>query len=134
MEKLYRYGLAVWAIFVVLAIINGAARESLYEEDFGELAAHQLSSVIFIAAIFIVTYAFLRTARIKASGRQYLILGLMWVCLTVIFEFGFGHFVMGNAWETLLADYNIFEGRLWAFVLIATLFAPWVVGKISESR
>jgi hypothetical protein len=53
------------------------------------------------------------------------------VVLTVLFEFGFGHFVMGNSWDTLLADYNVLEGRIWVMVLITETVAPYLMGRLS---
>jgi hypothetical protein len=40
------------------------------------------------------------------------------------FELLAGHYVFGNSWEKLLADYNLFRGRIWVLVLIVILFAP----------
>ena len=42
----------------------------------------------------------------------------------------FFHFAMGVPWETLLADYNIFAGRLWLVVLLTTLCGPALIGGI----
>ena len=51
-------------------------------------------------------------------------LGTAWVALTVAFEFLAGHYVSGNGWERLFADYNVFRGRIWILVLVAKLLAP----------
>jgi hypothetical protein len=48
-----------------------------------------------------------------------LIVSCFWVGLTVLFEFVFGHYVLGNSWDVLLADYRIWQGRLWSLVLIS---------------
>jgi hypothetical protein len=56
--------------------------------------------------------------------------GALWVGLTVAFEFGFGHYVMGAPWEVLLADYDILRGRLWPLVLAANLVAPLLAGRL----
>ena len=40
------------------------------------------------------------------------------------FEFLAGHYVFGNSWERLIADYNVFRGRIWILVLAANIFAP----------
>jgi hypothetical protein len=37
---------------------------------------------------------------------SFLVLGLLWLVLTVAFEFGVGHFVFGRSWESLGEDYN----------------------------
>ena len=38
-------------------------------------------------------------------------IGAAWVVLTVIFEFGFGHYVDGKSWSELLENYNLPAGR-----------------------
>jgi hypothetical protein len=50
--------------------------------------------------------------------------GAAWVGLTVLFEFGFGHYVANRPWSTLLAHYNVRRGRLWPLVLAAMGIAP----------
>jgi hypothetical protein len=57
-------------------------------------------------------------------------IGTFWVILTVLFEFGFGHYVAKHSWQKLFADYNIFKGRLWLLVLINNIFAPVFSGYL----
>ena len=59
-----------------------------------------------------------------------LLIGALWLTLTVVFEFGFGHYVIGHPWKYLLADYNIFKGRLWSLVLLVTFVSPLFWGYI----
>jgi hypothetical protein len=61
---------------------------------------------------------------------QALGVGLFWLLFTVLFEFGAGHYLFRNPWEQLLADYNIFKGRIWVLVLLATLFAPYWAARL----
>ena len=123
--QLYLYGLGVWILFMLLAIINAGIREKLYKPKVGELRAHQISSIIFIILIFVVSYAFLK--RVDATSMQSLLLGIIWFLLTIGFEFLFGHYIIKHPWSKLLADYNILKGRLWGLVLICILIAPWVL-------
>jgi hypothetical protein len=51
-------------------------------------------------------------------------IGIIWVVLTLAFEFLGGHFLFGKPWQELLADYNLFAGRIWVMVLIVTLMTP----------
>jgi hypothetical protein len=44
--------------------------------------------------------------------------------MTVAFELLAGHYLFGNTWERLLADYNVLRGRIWVLVLITTFLAP----------
>ena len=114
-----------WLGMVILAILNGAIREKAYGQFMRELSAHQLSSftglVLFGVYIWVLTGLF----RIESS-RQALLIGGMWLIMTVVFEFIFGHFVMGHPWNKFFNDYNIPEGRVWSLVLIWTAVAPYL--------
>ena len=128
-SSLYLYSLGVWVLFVFLAIINGTLR-GFYAPYTGELLAHQISSIIFSTVIFAVTYALLKYSGVSGTPVQFIYVGLMWVSLTVSFEFLFGHFVIGHSWEYLLHDYNFLEGRIWLLVLIVTAISPWLANRM----
>jgi hypothetical protein len=49
-------------------------------------------------------------------------LGVLWLALTLGFEFPVGQYIVRNSWGTL-TDYNVPQGRIWVFVLIMTLIA-----------
>ncbi len=123
-----RYTLACIFLLVV-AIINAGIREAGYKRFLGELAAHQLSSAT--AIILFGLCVWLLTLRWKLqSSAQALAVGLIWLVLTVAFEFCFGHFLMKHPWSRLLHDYNILEGRVWILVLVWILLAPLAIYKI----
>ena len=65
-----------------------------------------------------------------ASNGQALAVGLIWLGLTVAFEFLFMHHVRGMPWSRLLHDYNVLEGRVWVFVLLWVFLAPLVVHRV----
>lgn len=119
----------VWVLIAVLAIILGGIRTTFILPAAGEPAAHQIGTGIFLVVQFLVIYFFVRFARITAT-RDLIFIGLFWIVLTVLFEFIFGHYIMDHPWEKLLADYNIFAGRLWILVLINNIAAPLISGKI----
>jgi hypothetical protein len=130
---LFIKSVVVWIIFVILAIINGIIRNQYITPRFGDYAGHVISSVILIALIFVVTFFFIRYIRVTAFT-ELLSIGTFWLILTIIFEFVFGHYVVGHPWERLFADYNILKGRLWSLVLLNNLLAPIICGKIIRSR
>ena len=43
--------------------------------------------------------------------------------LTVLFEFGLGHYVLRSLWSELLANYNLADGRIWVLVPVGGLRA-----------
>ncbi len=120
-----------WCILVVLAIINGAFRQKVILPKVGEQKAHVISTITFILMQFLVICFYIKLNSITDISIL-LIIGLYWIVLTVLFEFVFGHYVMKHPWKKLLADYNVFKGRLWLFVLINNLAAPLIAGKILQ--
>ncbi|MEW6194823.1 MAG: hypothetical protein AB1521_06695 [Bacteroidota bacterium] len=125
---LFKYFL-LWFPMVIIAIVNGSIRQFFYTKFLNELAAHQVS--VLSGIIFFAVYVWIITGVWKIeSSAQAITIGIMWLAMTIIFEFVFGHFVMGNSWEKLLADYNIFKGRLWIVVLIWTAISPYIFFKL----
>ena len=127
---MFRYFLC-WFPMLLLAVINGTARDLWYKKYIGELPAHQVSTISLIILfgfyIWFVIHQFP-----PASGRQAIYIGLLWLTLTLVFEFGFGR-MRGNSWEKLLADYNILQGRIWILILIWTTIAPYLFFKIGRN-
>ncbi|HNF43678.1 MAG TPA: hypothetical protein PLT49_08420 [Ferruginibacter sp.] len=121
-----KYFLA-WFPMLLLAIGNGALREFVFRKYMGELPAHQLSTFSLLL-LFTIYIRFVIHWIPPVSARQALLIGLFWLALTLLFEFGFGRY-RGNSWEKLLADYNILEGRLWLLIPAWVATAPWIFTK-----
>lgn len=129
MSSVILKAIAVWVLFVVLAILNGTLREKLLVPKIGTQAAQALSGILLSGAILLVTL--LVFPLIGAQNfEQCLLIGGLWLLMTVAFEFLFGHFVAGESWAKLLENYNVFSGNLWILVLITTALAPYLAGKI----
>jgi len=122
--KIIAVTLGTWFLFMILAIINAGIRNGVYKPIVGDLTAHQISTVIFAIVIFVVTYLILRFSDLNLSDSQALLMGTIWLILTIGFEFIAGHYIFGNSWEKLLADYNILNGRIWSLVLLTIFTAP----------
>lgn len=119
-----------WVLMIPVAILNGGLRNALFEPWAGELRAHQLSVLTGSLAFLGVAYALLRKDVEDKPDRTLLGLGVAWVVATIAFEFVFGHWVMGNTWSKLLADYNVAEGRLWPIVLLVLGTSPLLVKRL----
>ncbi len=123
---MFKYFLA-WFPMLLLAILNGTLREFVFKKYVSDLAAHQLSTVVLI-----ILFAFYIGSTIyrfpPASSTQSILIGLMWVVLTLCFEFGFGR-ARGNSWFALLADYNVLKGRIWILIPVWVLIAPYIFYK-----
>jgi hypothetical protein len=120
---------ASWVGMVVLAILNAAIREKGYRPFMSELSAHQISTAIGLCLFGVYIWILTGIWRI-ASPRQAFVIGGMWLVMTILFEFLFGHYVMGHPWSRLFHDYNLLQGRIWSLVLIWTAIAPYVFYRI----
>ena len=119
---LWQYTL-LWFGLTILAVVNGAIRNSVYSKTLGDLRAHQVSTVSLMIIIGIYTWIFTHYLELASAGEA-LLAGLIWVSLTILFEFVFGHYVVKKTWEVLLRDYNMLRGRIWVLVPIWTFLAP----------
>ncbi len=128
MKNFYKY-ILWWFAFPFVGILNGVLREASYKTFVGDLPAHQISTVTGILFFGIIFYLIFKKWKIE-SVKHAILIGVIWLGLTILFEFGFGHYIMGNPWEKLLHDYNLAEGRVWSLFLLWITIAPFVFYKI----
>ncbi|MBI3188398.1 MAG: hypothetical protein HYZ31_11110 [Gammaproteobacteria bacterium] len=117
--------LVAWFVMLLVSITNGAIRDFTYGQYVDELTAHQLSSLSGIIVLGIIIWIFVKRFPLF-SAQQAISIGLMWLTLTIAFEFLFFHYIGGHSWSALLANYNIFNGRIWVLVLIWIAIAPYL--------
>lgn len=124
--------LLTWLLFIPVAILNGVVRERLYKQIVGELAAHQMSTLILSIAFIIFARYMITDILLSANTGVVIMIGFVWVILTVIFEFGFGRYVDQETWDRLLANYNIFKGRIWSLFLLVELLTPFIIKLLNK--
>ena len=118
-----------WLPLVAIGILNGVLRQAVYGKYIGELTAHQISTLTGIILMGLYIWWLTGVWKIESPG-QAIAIGLIWLVMTVVFEFLFGHYVIGHSWKKLFHDYNILEGRVWVLVLAWITVAPIVFYKI----
>jgi hypothetical protein len=132
-KALLARSLAMWFVLLAAMMANGIVRVGVLQPRFGEDVARQLACLSGIAIIVALTTLLVRRLSGLTSARLAAI-GALWLVLTVTFEFGFGRYVSGQSWETLLAEYDIGRGRLWPVVLLTTFLAPWLLGRARAAQ
>ena len=116
---------------VIIAVINGTARDLWYNKYVNELIAKQNSTISLI--VFLGVYIFFAIRKYPPeSESQSIIIGLIWVFLTLIFEFSFGLY-RGKTLNHLLNEYNIIKGNLWMLIPIWTILAPYLFFKLLQN-
>lgn len=120
--------LAAWCALLLLAFINGAAREAWLEHHFDEETAHVLGTLLLCVWILAAVWWLAPWLRI-ATERQALRTGLAWVALTLAAESLVGHYLLGQPWSALLDGADLKDGHIWPLVLIVTAVSPWLAWR-----
>ena len=118
-----------WGVLMLAAVLNGTLRVALLNPRLGEAAGHIVSSLMLSFLILLLGWVLVPWVGPRSPGDA-LVLGALWLLLTLAFEFGFGHFVARKAWHELLADYDVAAGRIWVLVLLTTFLAPLIVARV----
>jgi hypothetical protein len=122
--------LLVWLLLLVVAVAAAAIRTGVLEPRLGESKAHVVGTIAVVAVFALLIWLVIGWITPTVRPANLLLVGLLWLVLTVLFEFGFGRYVMGHSWSKLLADYNVCAGRLWVLVLLTVLFWPLLAGML----
>lgn len=118
----------LWFALMLLAIMNGTVRIKLIIPNTGLTTGLAISTIMLCILILFATWLSIRWMGPSTASQAWSI-GLMWLAMTLAFEFGAGHFLFKKPWSELLLDYDIAQGRIWVLVPIVTAMAPWLMAK-----
>jgi hypothetical protein len=124
--------LAVWFVIIFTESIHGTLRVLFLEPKIGSFRARQIGVFIGVLLIFTITYLFINWINAKTT-KSLIIIGLMWMTLTLLFEFCIG-FVQGFTLDRMLSDYNIAQGGFMLFGILLLALAPLIVTKLRIFR
>jgi hypothetical protein len=125
--------LAIWLVLMVAEIVHGILRAIVLVPWVGEFRSNQIGVFTGSAIILVIAYLTIRWIGAKQS-KQFLLVGLIWLLLTVAFEVLFGRFVVGLTWERIAADYNVLKGGLMPVGLLVLFFSPRIAAKLRARR
>lgn len=128
----FLYAALTWVLFVPIPILNGAVREWVYSKWVDDTLAHQISTGVLSVIFLLFSYVVLRQKVLQLGSDALLFVGGTWVSLTVIFEFNFGHYIEGIAWQELMAEYTMANGSYWLVFLLLMAVSPFLV-KVVQS-
>ncbi len=117
----------IWLAIIPLAILNGGLREKVIVPLIGEKYGLPLSGILLCLLIFILCLIFIPRIG-KIPVKNYWLIGLLWLLLSIAFETVFG-LLSGNTLSELMEAYNITTGNLWSAVVLFTGIAPWLMAK-----
>jgi hypothetical protein len=121
--------IAVWLVLIVAEVLHGIARGILLVPHVGEVRSSQIGVFTGSLIILAIALAFIRWIGAQRTT-ELLLVGFLWLILTLTFEVAFGRFVVGASWERIATDYNVFEGGLLPFGMLILLLSPQIARKI----
>lgn len=128
-KSLLKLGTRVWLMETLVSGFNFFVLIGLvYAPLWGELAAHQIGMTTRIVYIFIFAFFMLRLTK-KYETKDLVLVGLLWLGLELLFEWG-GSLALGTPVPEILIGWNIFAGYMWPYVLLTYLFANLIVGTL----
>jgi hypothetical protein len=121
--------LMAWLLLMVLALGNGLAREYWLQPWLGPETALPLSGLTLALLILLVSLILARPLEWNRAAGAWLA-GLLWLSLTIGFEFGFGRYGLSRSWDQMFAVYDPRSGNLWLLVLASSLCSPWLAARL----
>lgn len=119
---------AVWLVILFMASLNGAARAAWLIPRLGATIGRAVSTLVLCGLVYLVTWFTIGWINPITSGRA-LAVGVLWMGLTLAFEFLAGHYLFHQPWAVLLEDYAVTRGRIWVAVLVVVLLAPLLTAR-----
>jgi hypothetical protein len=117
--------LVVWLVIMGAESIHGALRMIFIAPLVGDFRARQVAVFTGSLLIVLIVTSLMPWLRLATVGSM-LALGLVWVVLTVGFEFLLGRVVFGYSWARILSDYDLPQGGLLPIGLAVLALSPLI--------
>lgn len=128
-HHLLKRALVAWLILIATEIIHGTVRAVFLVPVVGDFRSRQIG--VLTGSLLILAIAYLLVPWFQAAERKLLIsVGVLWLVLTVAFEFTFGHFVFGRSWEGLASVYDLPHGGLLLIGMAVLMLSPLIASRL----
>ncbi len=125
--------LLVWLVLIAAEILHGIVRSLVLVPYLGEFRSNQLGVFSGSVIILAIAYAFLRWIGVHRNSHLMMI-GLLWLVLTLSFEMLFGRLVVGASWQRLASDYDVLHGGLLPWGMLVLFLSPWIAARLRLAR
>ena len=124
--------LLVWLVIIVVETVHGILRTLLLVLMMGDFPARQISVftgslLIFGVTLFLINWIAARTRL------QLLIVGTIWVLLTILFEITLGRLVLNLSWDRISEDYDITRGGFLGLGLLFMAVSPLLAARFRRT-
>lgn len=119
-----------WLIMAFAMTVNGIGRELVLKRVVSAHTADILSAIFGMTLIGVIAARALHPLS-ESSPRmgQLVLLSVVLVAVTVIFESVIGRIVDHKSWSEIVGHYYIWRGELWPIVLLWLASMPFIVAQ-----
>ena len=121
-------GIAVWLLIMVAESIHGTLRQLYLAPLIGDFAARRIAVFSGAAIIFVIALSTIRWLGARGT-RDLLVVGGLWVLLTLCFECVLGRAVLRYDWSRILEDYDLSRGGLMIGGLAVMFWSPVLAAR-----
>jgi len=122
----------VWLLVMAVEFAHGTLRWIFLRPRVGDFRSGQIG-VFTGSVLFLLIVYFCEPWMTLRSFADCLRVGLLWVVLTLAFEWNFGRYVMGRSWESIAAEYNLSHGGLMPVGLAIFAMTPWITWRLRQA-
>ena len=124
--------LVVWLVIIAVETVHGILRTLLLVPMMGDFPARQVSVFTGSLLIFGVTLLFINWIAARTT-LQLLMVGTIWVLLTILFEITLGRLVLDLSWDRITEDYDITRGGFLGFGLLFMAVSPLLATRFRRT-
>src|SRR5690242_16575555 len=127
--NMWARAIAVWLLVMAVEFVHGILRWIFLRPDVGDFRSGQIG-VFTGSVLFLLVMRFCEPWMKLRNATDCLRVGALWVGLTLAFEWGFGHYVIGRSWGSVAAEYNLLRGGLMPVGLTIFGMTPWIAWRL----
>ena len=110
-------------------MIHGIVRSIVLTPRVGDMPARQIGVFTGSLVNLGITHLFIEWIDAR-TVRARVVIGVVWVVLTMVFEVTFGRLVVKSSWERIRSDYDLAHGGLLPIGLVALAGSPLVASRL----
>lgn len=122
------------AVLIGFVFGNAAFSISVLADRIGGVNAFNYRIVSTAVVILLIAWLHARLTAGRGWLGRAILAGVLWFGLSVALEVTIARAMMGVSWPNLLANYAIWRGEHWPFVLLLELMAPILFGWLRNRR
>jgi hypothetical protein len=119
----------LWFLLMMAESLHGLWRAELLAPRMGDAAARDVSVFTGSLVILLITLAGIGWIPAR-SARTLLLIGFTWVVLTIAYELALGRLAFHRSWSEIIADFDVFDGRLFPIGLLFLMFSPLLAARL----